>query len=184
MAALGLGLSQAQQAGEGRQAYEEALAGELGIDVQTLRNAQQAALDQVLQDAVASGRITQEKADKIKEHPKLARAAMLKHGAERIRAAFGDIFAAASNALGMTTDELKTELRSGKSIAQIASEENVPLSDVKAAVTAEVTTRVNEAVANGNLTQEQADEILSGLSERLDEILERSGGDFRGLKKD
>jgi hypothetical protein len=183
MAALGHGLSQAQQPGEGKQAYEEALAAQLGIDVQTLRNAQQAALDQVLQDAVASGRLKQEQADKIKEQPKLAGALLMKRGAERIKAAFGDIFAAAANALGMSPDELKVELRNGKSVAQIASEKNIPLSDVKTAVTSEITNNVNEAVANGDLRQEQADKILSGLSERLDQVLQRSGEGLRGLKK-
>jgi hypothetical protein len=179
MAALGLGLTQAQGRGEGKEAYEAALAAQLGIDVQTLRNAQQAALDQVLQDAVASGRITQEQADKIKDHPRLARAAIAKRGAEKIRAWFAEIFASAAGALGMTSDELKAELRTGKSVAEIASEKNVPLSDVKAAVTREVTNKVDEAAASGNLTQEQVDSILSGLSDRLDRIFQLSGGEMR-----
>ena len=50
----------------------------------------------------------------------------------------GDMLEAAAEALDMTTDELLTELKDGKSIADIAAEKNVELSTVADAIVTEM----------------------------------------------
>ena len=74
---------------------------------------------------------------------------------------------AAAKALGMTADELKTQLWGGKTLADLAEEKGVDLADVQAAVQAaqEAALRENieQAVADGTITQEHADWLLEGL---------------------
>jgi hypothetical protein len=71
------------------------------------------------------------------------------------------LVAVAAEKLGMTRDELLTELQAGKSIAEVAAEKNVAVDTIVEAVLAPRTERINELVANGQLTQEQADTMLA-----------------------
>jgi hypothetical protein len=74
---------------------------------------------------------------------------------------------AAAVALGMTTDELTTALRQGKTLEQLAEEAGVDVQDVREAIRAardvELRERIEQAVADGTLTQEKADWLLEGL---------------------
>lgn len=75
--------------------------------------------------------------------------------------------AAAAEALGMTTDELTTQLWGGKTLADLAEETGVELADVQAAVAAAqeqaVRESIEQAVTDGTLTREHADWLLEGL---------------------
>ena len=174
--ALGSGVLQAEEpgggAGEGRRAaFAQALADRLGITVEELKEAREGALDDVLAEAVADGRLTQEQADRIKDHPLRAAHGLLHRGARAI----ANVFGAAAETLGMTTEELRTELKEGKSLAEIAGEEGVSTADLKSGITNEIEAQIEKAVAEGKLSQERADTILANLSERLDEVIEREG---------
>ncbi|MEK7323642.1 MAG: hypothetical protein AAB217_00110 [Chloroflexota bacterium] len=74
---------------------------------------------------------------------------------------------AAAEALGMTADELSTQLWGGESLANLADEAGVDLQDVQDAVTAacQTATRdaIEQAVTDGSLTREHADWLLEGL---------------------
>jgi hypothetical protein len=74
---------------------------------------------------------------------------------------------AAAAALGMTADELSTQLWGGKTLADLADEAGVDLQDVQDAVVAaqEQATRdaIEQAVEDGVLTREHADWLLEGL---------------------
>ena len=74
---------------------------------------------------------------------------------------------AAAEALGMTADELKTQLWGGKTLADLAEEKGIDLADVQAAVEAAQETAMREniaqAVEDGTITQEHADWLLEGL---------------------
>jgi hypothetical protein len=61
----------------------------------------------------------------------------------------------------MTRDELITALGGTKSIAQIAAEHNVPLGTIVDAFLAPRAERLAEMVADGRITQEQADQMLA-----------------------
>jgi hypothetical protein len=83
----------------------------------------------------------------------------------------------AAEALNMTTDELITALRSGKTLEQIATEAGVELQDVQNAIQTarleEIRTRITQAVSDGTMTQEKADWLLEGLEKGF---LEGPGG--------
>ena len=72
-----------------------------------------------------------------------------------------------AEALGMTVDELSTQLWGGKTLADLAEEAGVDLQDVRDAVEAaqEAATRdaIEQAVEDGNLSREHADWLLEGL---------------------
>lgn len=76
-------------------------------------------------------------------------------------------FEAAAEALNMTTDELTTALQSGKTLEQIAEEAGVDFADVQSAIqaahAAEMRERIQQAVEDGIITQENADWLLEGL---------------------
>jgi len=76
-----------------------------------------------------------------------------------------------AQALGMTTDELHTALESGKTIAQVAADQGVDVQVVIDALTAGMTNHINEEVANGELTQEEADAKLADLSTHIADMV-------------
>jgi len=73
----------------------------------------------------------------------------------------------AAEALNMTTDELINELRSGKTLEEIATEADVDIQDVQDAIqearATQLRERIQQAVEDGAITQEHADWLLEGL---------------------
>ena len=72
-------------------------------------------------------------------------------------------FLSVANALQMTVADLRTALSSGQTVAQLAQQHNVSLDSVVAAVTAARAAQLQVAVQAGKLTQDQADQLLTGL---------------------
>jgi hypothetical protein len=92
-----------------------------------------------------------------------------------------------AEALGLTTDELKSELQSGKTLAAIATERTVDVQAVIAAIVNVKTAKYNEQLSDGKLTQEQYDEKMAGLSEKAETLVnsEPKGKEFnRGPRGD
>jgi DNA-directed RNA polymerase specialized sigma subunit len=77
--------------------------------------------------------------------------------------------------LGMTSDELMTELQAGKSIADVAAEKNVSVDTLVDAILAPRSDRLKEMVTNGRLTQEQADARLAEMKSKVTERLNQQG---------
>jgi len=75
--------------------------------------------------------------------------------------------AAAAKALDMTIDELSTALQGGKTLEQLAEGAGVDIADVQAAIQAahatEMRDRIQQALDDGTITQENADWLLEGL---------------------
>lgn len=73
----------------------------------------------------------------------------------------------AADALNMTTDELITALRSGKTLEEIATEAGVDYQEVQDAIqaarTAGIRERIQQSLDDGTITQEHADWLLEGL---------------------
>jgi hypothetical protein len=73
----------------------------------------------------------------------------------------------AADKLGMTTDELITELQSGKTLEQVATEKGVNYADIQAAIQkesqTEFRTRIQQALTDGTITQAKADWLTEGL---------------------
>ncbi|HEX4365152.1 MAG TPA: hypothetical protein VHZ75_11430 [Solirubrobacteraceae bacterium] len=72
--------------------------------------------------------------------------------------------------LGLSPADLMKQLKSGKSIADIAKAQGKSLDAVKAALKADAKTRSDAAVKAGKLTQAQADKILAGEGAAIDHL--------------
>lgn len=122
-------------------------------------------ITEALSGLVSDGSITQEQADEVAGA--LDEAGIGHGGGHR---GGGPGLSEAASALGMTEDELRTALEGdGMTLADVAEEQGI---DVDALVTALVTAqqeRLAAAVEDGRLTQEQADERLADLEDRIAE---------------
>lgn len=77
--------------------------------------------------------------------------------------------------LNLTATELMAQLREGKSLAVIAAAQNVEISKVKDVLRAQFKTGLDQKVASGDLTQEQADGKLAQFELRIDDKVNRVG---------
>lgn len=76
---------------------------------------------------------------------------------------------AVAEALGMSTDELRAEFEAGNSLADVAAAQGVDVQDLIDMMVADATEHINEKVAEGDITQEEADEKLAELTDRITE---------------
>lgn len=128
---------------------DENLAEALGITVEELAAASEQAYAASLADAVAEGKITQEQADNL-----LAMRAL--------KAAI-DKEALLAEALGVTVEELQAALAAG-TLSDLVTAQGLTAEQVQANYQTAYEAAVARAVADGVITQAQADEILSGNS--------------------
>lgn len=125
-------------------------------------------LAEALAPLVTDGTLTQAQADKVVETLKAAGPmGGGGHGPGRGGRGGGPGGEAAATALGLTVEELRAELESGSTIAEIAAEKGVDLATVTDAMLAAEQEHLAEEVASGKITQAQADERLSGAAERI-----------------
>ena len=76
-------------------------------------------------------------------------------------------FATAAETIGITPRELMSALADGDTIADVADAHGVPLQEVIDAMVANEQEHLDAAVAEGRLTQAQADELAAGIDERM-----------------
>jgi polyhydroxyalkanoate synthesis regulator phasin len=130
-----------------------------------LKQAQLQTVDQMLKD----GKITQQQADAMKARINAGQGLGFgfgRHdGFKGHRGLMKDLktaeFNAAASALHMSAADLKSALRSGKSLTELETQQNVSDSTVKAAMKDAAKSVLDKAVKAGTITQAQADAILS-----------------------
>ncbi len=100
-------------------------------------------------------------------------------GGDEGRAGAGRLgLSAAATALDLTEDELREALRADDtSLADVARAQGVEVDELVDALVAAQQERIGLAVEDGDLTQEEADERLADLEER---VSERVNSDHRG----
>ena len=155
------------------QQMKGAVASALGISVDEYDAALGTARDQVLEQAVTEGHLTQDQADRMRERADQGfefGPGMKGRGAWGPGMGWTDSesspVAVAADALGMTADELLAELKDGKSIADVANERGVDPQTIADSILASQKDSLAQAVADGKITQEQADQMLSRMEER------------------
>ena len=92
----------------------------------------------------------------------------------------GEALSTAATALGMEKDELRDELRSGKTLAEVAADKGVDVQVVIDALVAEAKAHLDQKVADGDMTQEEADQRLADLTERITDRVNDGGGSSHG----
>ena len=139
---------------------------EIGKTQAEINSAFQRAIADTLADEVKAGRLTQAQADTIKQ--RLANRTPCTFGGleprgAKIRAFMQQYVAAAASALGITPDQLKTDLRNGQSLSDIAKAKNVSEADFRTRVIANVKPILDKAVTNKRLTSTQEQAIITRL---------------------
>jgi hypothetical protein len=86
----------------------------------------------------------------------------------------------AAQTIGIEPKALARELRSGKSIAEVATEHGVDPNTVITALVDAATTKVNAAETAGKVTDQQASKLLAGLSERVTKFVNHRFGGGHG----
>lgn len=168
-----------------RDRFKTAIAEALGVSVEEYEAAETQAQEKVLEQAVDEGWLTEEQAEQKRE--RMAEGFPGRGGKGLRDRHPGAVFHGmeiVAEQLDMTRQELMAEVRDGKSIADLAAEKGVDTQAIVDAIIADTQEHLNEAVADGRLTQERADWMLEQARENVPEMLERSfegapGGGFR-----
>ena len=160
-----------------REAFLNRLAQNLGIGRDALDSAIQQSAEQTIDEAVTSGKLTQEQGAILKQRIQEGKGVFFfggrwggKLGLPGCRLSLDTV----ASTLGITTDELRSEIASGKTLSQVITEHGKTVDDVVNALVAEAKTKLDQAVADGRLTQEQANQILSTLPDRLKQMIQRN----------
>jgi ribosomal protein S20 len=121
------------------------LAEALGITVDELQAAREAANQAAIDQAVAEGLITQEQADQMQ--------------ARRDLQSYLNRDVLLAKALGMTVEELQAAYADGATLSDLMSERGLEAAAVREKLLAAYDEALAQAVADGVITQEQADEM-------------------------
>src|SRR5262249_54958283 len=173
-----------------RQAFLNDAAGRLGVSSAKLEDAlKQAALDRV-DAALAAGQITKDQADAMK--------AAINSGKFPLGVGMGPGFGghmdghgiggdldAAATYLGLTEDQLRTQLESGKSLADVAKAQGKSVDGLKQAMLTAIKAKLDQAVKDGRMTSAERDQALAKISADLDSLINgtlppKPDGAFRG----
>ncbi len=144
------------------------VAEEQGVDLATVVDALVAPRAERLSRAVEAGRLTEEQADALLA---MARIQIENRLNRPFRLAS---FIVAAHVLDMDAPDLWAELRDGKSVADVAEEKGVPLEEIVDAILAPKAEYLNQLVADGRLTQDQADTLLAMARQRVENMLTRA----------
>jgi polyhydroxyalkanoate synthesis regulator phasin len=184
----GLGGTALATSSSGGNSFFNDVARRLGVSPAKLQSAVNGALADRLDQLVKQGKLTRAQADEILKHAK-------EHGGAFPFGDFGDRsggpghfgfrhhgfgpfpghrpmdggpFAGAARYLGMSTDDLMKELRSGKTLAAISKAKGKPVSGLESALIAPVKSRLDQAVKDGHLTKAQEKRFLAGITKGID----------------
>lgn len=161
-----------------REEFLDRLAENLGVSRETLDQAIDETQLELIDQALADGKIDEEEAAELRErvqngeplfpffgrpghHPRIFHFAV----------SFVEL---AADVLGIDESDLREQLHDGQSLADVAESQGMDLEQFKSDLLAAVKSKLDEKVADGDLTQERADEIYARVSENIDEIVEKT----------
>jgi hypothetical protein len=166
---------------EESQAVVDDAARQLGISPSKLSDALKQALGDRIDAAVAAGRLTKAEGDALKQRINSAGFPLF-DGFHRGFGHFGfghfgffRVLSATADYLGLTESQLRSQLESGKSLAQVASAQGKSASGLIDALLSAAKQRADSAVAAGRLTQAQENDLLGVLRDRITNLVNGTG---------
>lgn len=160
------------------------LAANLGIDEQKLRDALKTTSLAQIDQAEADGKITADEATRMRDTVNSGTAPLFGiHGFDRGhgggpgfgRAAHVDDEALATF-LGIDETTLRTELQSGKTLAQEAEAHGKTRDQLKAFLTQEFNAKIDSEQQAGRITADQATSMKQNFADNLDAMIDGTGG--------
>jgi hypothetical protein len=156
---------------EESQAVIDDAAQQLGIDSAKLSAALTKALQNRVDAAVAAGRLTEAEGAALKARIGSGDAPLLFGGGHRVGFGHGPDLSTAASYLGLTETQLRTQLESGKTLAEIARDQSKSVDGLVQALVDAKTEKLDAAVAAGRLTEAQKQAILTDLKQRMTELV-------------
>lgn len=168
------------------QQYLQDLANRLNVPVSTLQQDKLAAREDVINQMVKDGKLTQSQANTIKQRLTSHQACSGKGswGQHFVTGQFlqkyrSDIATEVAQGLHLNLAQFNADLKSGKSISDIATAQNVTTAQLHTLFTNAIQNALHKAVSAGDLTQAQADAFTQSLQKHpalLDRFLGRHFG--------
>ena len=160
-----------------RDNYKEKLAENLGVSVEDLEAAiKQTNLD-LIDEALANGDIDEERAAELRDRVENGEPLFPHHGGPGGHHGPGRfpgihwIAESAKEILGLEDGDIREAYADGKSLADLAEEKGVSVEDFKSQLLDAAEAKLAEKVADGDITQEQADNKLERLTNNIDDII-------------
>jgi polyhydroxyalkanoate synthesis regulator phasin len=175
----GAGFAATQNDSNDSQAVINDAAKQLGVTPNALSNALKTALKNRVDAAVAAGRLTKEQGDALKARIDAGDLPLGVGGFHHGGPGHFLELDAAADYLGLTEAQLRSELAGGKTLAQVARDHGKGVGGLINAMVAEAKSHLDDAVAEGRITQSQADSILADLKQRITDRV--NNGTFRGF---
>lgn len=165
-----------------RKALLDDVAKRLNVAPGDLQSAVQGAVSDQLDKAVADGRLTRQQADAMKQRLKDAGGLPLFGGGPRggslhrgrLGPGGGLLFGgpdAAAKYLGLDAAALRDKLASGKSLADVAKDQGKDVAGLEQALVDAARSRLDQAVADNRLTEQQRQSILDRLKSRVADLI-------------
>jgi hypothetical protein len=160
-----------------QQAFLQDVAKRLGVTEAALTDALKGAAGDQVDAAVAAGKLTKEQGDAIKARIQAGEGIPFFVGPGpgpsfgHRALGFGAIFSAAADYLGISTQTLRTDLESGKSLADVAQAAGKSVDGLKTAILDAVKKQLDSEVAAGRLTAAQEQDMFAKLTARIDELV-------------
>lgn len=144
------------------------VASEHGVALNTIVDQMVDARAERLQDLIDDGYLTQQEADTVLN-------TMRSRITERLQEPWEtkSPVAIVANTLGITSEELITSVRDGKTVAEIAAEQGVDLDTVVDALAEPMVERLQDRVDGGLMTQEEADSMEIVMRARIEQRLDQ-----------
>jgi ribosomal protein S20 len=145
------------------------VAQEQGVDVQTVIDAMVADATAHIDQAVQDGKLTADQANERKSNLQDRITKLVNEG--KPKGDHGPKLDAAAKALNVSVDDLRSKLKDGKTLAQVAKDQGVDVQKVIDAMVADATAHIDQAVKDGKLTADQATQRKSGLKDRITKLV-------------
>jgi hypothetical protein len=166
---------------------------QLGVQPSELNAALKKALSNRVDAAVKAGRLTKTEGDALKARINSGEFPLFGAPHGRGFGHFGHgpfgpghLLSDAASYLGLTEAQLRTQLNSGKTLAQVAKDRDKSVDGLIDKIVAAKKERIEAAVKEGRLTRAQADEILSDLKQQVTDFVNNGRFEFhfRGPGRD
>lgn len=174
---VGMDTREFLRSAEAGQTLSDLITANGGDPVQVAADAKVEAEAQI-DEALANEHITEERAAELKAELDTKIQEILSHElGQRVinaRVNFGlrrIVMDVVTESTGLEAQDVRQELRDGKSLATIITENGGDVAAVKAQIISDATEQINQAVTDGKLSQEDADTLLAELDAHVDELL-------------
>ena len=161
----------------------------LGLSEAQVTQAATDVRNEMLDEAVAAGRLTPEQADRVRNRP-IDQGFGPKLGGPHGRGLGGHLpgakgflkaeFDAIAQFLGMSSADLQAELRAGRSLAEVAQAKGKTREDLLNKIIQDAQAHAAMAVQDGKLTQAQADQLIQRAPETINRLVDAKPGSGQG----